>query len=75
MSGTRQLSPIEKGEDNSNLEIKKLRKIQIHQYGQKICYKVYGNAEFLAQFWASSAPALSKLMAFLTVFQKKTFLR
>ena len=50
--------------DNSKLEPKNLRKIQIHQYGQKICYKGYGLAEFLAQFWASSAPASSKLMAF-----------
>ena len=32
--GTRQLSPLEVGEDNSYLEPKKLRKIQIHQYGQ-----------------------------------------
>ena len=34
--GTRQLSSLEVGlgEDNSNLEPKKLRKIQIHQYDQ-----------------------------------------
>ena len=38
--GTRQLSPLEVGEDNSKLEPKKLRKIQIHQYGQtKGCYR------------------------------------
>ena len=32
--GTRQLSPHEVGEDNSKFEQKKLRKVQIHQYGQ-----------------------------------------
>ena len=33
--GTRQLSPLEVGEDNSKFKPKKLRKIhQIHQYGQ-----------------------------------------
>ena len=38
--GTRQLSPLDVGEDNSNLETKKLRKNQVHQYGQtKGCYK------------------------------------
>ena len=38
--GTRQLSPLEVGEDNSKLEPKKLRKIQIYQYGQtKGCYR------------------------------------
>ena len=38
--GTRQLSPLEVGEDNSNLEPKKLRKIQTHQYSQTIgCYR------------------------------------
>ena len=38
--GTWQLSPLEVGEDNSNIEPKKLRKIQIHQYGQrKGCYR------------------------------------
>ena len=30
--GTRQLSPLEVGEDISSLEPKKLRKIQVHQY-------------------------------------------
>ena len=35
-----QLSSLEAGEDNLKLEQKKLRKIQIHQYGQtKGCYK------------------------------------
>ena len=29
-----QLSPLEIGEDNSKFEPKKLRKIQVHQYGQ-----------------------------------------
>ena len=33
--GTRQLSSLEVGEDNSKFEPKKLRKIQIHKYGQK----------------------------------------
>ena len=32
--GTRQLSPLEEGEDNSQFEPKKLRKIQIHQDSQ-----------------------------------------
>ena len=37
--GTRQLSPLEVGEDNSKYEPKKLRKSQIHQYGQtKGCF-------------------------------------
>ena len=31
---TWQLSPLKVGEDNSNLETKKIRKIQIDQYGQ-----------------------------------------
>ena len=31
---TRQLSSLEAGEDNSNLETKKIRKIQIDQYGR-----------------------------------------
>ena len=36
---TRQLSPLEVGEDDSKLEPKKLTKIQIHQYGRtKDCY-------------------------------------
>ena len=38
--GTRWLSPIEVGEDNSKFESKELRKTQIHQYGQtKGCYR------------------------------------
>ena len=38
--GTRQLSPLEVGEDNSKFEPKKLRKVEIHQYGQtKGCYR------------------------------------
>ena len=38
--GTRQLSPLEVGEDNSKSEPKKLGKIQIDQYGQtKSCYR------------------------------------
>ena len=37
--GTRQLSLLEVGGDNSKFEPKKLRKIQIHQYEQtKGCY-------------------------------------
>ena len=32
--GTRQLYILEVGEDNSKLKLKKLRKTQIHQYGQ-----------------------------------------
>ena len=38
--GTRQLSPVEVGEDNSKFEPRKLRKNQIHQYGKaKGCYR------------------------------------
>ena len=33
--GTRQLYPLKVGEDNSKSKHKKLRKIPIHQYGQK----------------------------------------
>ena len=37
--GTRQLSPLEVGEDNLKFEPEKLRKIQVHQYRQtKGCY-------------------------------------
>ena len=37
--GNHQFSPLDLGEDISNLEPKKLKKIQIHQYGQtKGCY-------------------------------------
>ena len=44
--GTRQLSPLEVGEDNSKFEPQKLRKIQIHQYGQtKGCYRGFRHAE------------------------------
>ena len=40
MTTTRQLSPLEVGKDNSKLEPKKLRKMQIHQYSQtKGCYR------------------------------------
>ena len=40
VSGTRQLSPLEVGEDSSKFEPKKLRKNQVHQYGQtKGCYR------------------------------------
>ena len=40
VSGTRQLSPLEVGEDNSNFKPEKLRKFRFHRYCQtKGCYR------------------------------------
>ena len=44
--GNQQLSPLEAGGKNSILEQKKLRKIQIHHYGQtKSCYSSFRHAQ------------------------------
>ena len=58
-----QASFLELGEDNSIFEPKKLRKIQIHSYGQTK-KNVIGDFKHAGlYFWANSAPIFIKLLS------------
>ena len=62
--GTRQLPPLEVGEDNSNLGPKKLRKIQIHQYGEtKGRFGVFRHDESKSGLYFVLTLLLHKLLA------------
>ena len=64
--GIWQLSPLQVGEDNSKLETKKLRKIQIYQYGQtKGCFRGFRHVESKSDLYFGLAPLLPQFLAIL----------